>query len=178
MIIIPTAWFQNKQITKQRRQARKEKRADITMKVILTQDVKGSGKKGDLVNVADGYAKNFLLKKGMAVIADANAVNMKNTKDAAERHHAAVEMQKAQEMAKELSGKTVKLTAKAGSNGRLFGSITAKEVAEALTKEYGVSIDKRKLSLESDIKAFGSYTCEVKLHTGVMAKLTVMVTEA
>ena len=111
------------------------------MKVILTQDVKGSGKKGDMINVADGYAKNFLIKKGMAVVADANAVNMKMTKDAADRHHAAVEMQKAQDTAKELSGKTIKLTAKAGTNGRLFGSVTAKEIAEELEKSYHVSID-------------------------------------
>lgn len=148
------------------------------MKVILTQDVKGTGKKGDLVNVADGYAKNFLLKKGMAVIADANAVNVKNTQDAAARHHAAVEMQKAQDTAKELSGKTIKLTAKAGSNGRLFGSVTAKEIADELKKSFGIEIDKRKISLESDIKAFGSYAFEVKLHTGVSAKMTVMVSEA
>ncbi len=148
------------------------------MKVILTQDVKGSGKKGDLVNVADGYAKNFLLKKGLAVIADANAVNVKNTQDAAARHHAAVELQKAQELSKTLSGKTIKLTAKAGSNGRLFGSVTAKEIAEELKKSFDLEIDKRKISLESDIKAFGSYAFEVKLHTGVSAKMTVMVSEA
>ena len=147
------------------------------MKVILTQDVKGSGKKGDMINVADGYAKNFLIKKGLAVVADANAVNMKMTKDAADRHHAAVEMQKAQDTAKELSGKTIKLTAKAGTNGRLFGSVTAKEIAEELEKSYHVSIDKSKISLESDIKAYGSYSCEIKLHTGVSAKMTVMITE-
>ena len=121
------------------------------MKVILTQDVKGSGKKGDMINVADGYAKNFLIKKGLAVVA--------------------------QDTAKELSGKTIKLTAKAGTNGRLFGSVTAKEIAEELEKSYHVSIDKRKISLESDIKAYGSYSCEIKLHTGVSAKMTVMITE-
>ncbi len=147
------------------------------MKVILTQDVKGTGKKGDLCNVADGYARNFLLAKGLAVVADANAVNVKNSKDAAARHHAAVELQAAQEQAKTLSGKVVKLTAKAGANGRLFGSITAKEIAEALKKSYGVEVDKRKISLDADIKAFGSYSFELKLHTGVSAKLTVMVTE-
>lgn len=147
------------------------------MKVILTQDVKGSGKKGDLVNVADGYAKNFLLKKGLAVIADSNAVNVKNTQDAAARHHAAVELQKAQEVAKTLSGKSVNLTAKAGSNGKLFGSVTAKEIAEKLKKSFGIEVDKRKISLESDIKAFGSYPFEVKLHTGVSAKMTAMITE-
>ncbi len=148
------------------------------MKVILTQDVKGSGKKGDLIQVADGYAKNFLLKKGMAVIADANAVNVKNTKDAAARHHAAVEMQKAQDLAKTLSGKTVSLTAKAGANGRLFGSVTPKEIAEALKKAFAVEIDKRKISLDTEIKTFGSFPFEVKLHTGVSAKMTVTVAEA
>lgn len=148
------------------------------MKVILTEDVKGSGKKGDLVNVADGYAKNFLLKKGLAVIADSNAVNVKNAKDAAARHHAAVEMQAAQELAKELSGKTVNLKAKAGTNGRLFGSVTAKEIAEELQKSFGVTVDKRKITLSMEIKAYGSYSFEVKLHTGVTAKMTAMVTEA
>lgn len=148
------------------------------MKVILTQDVKGTGKKGDLVNVADGYARNFLLAKGMAVVADANAVNVKNAKDAAARHHAAVEMQEAQDLAKELNGKIVKLTAKAGANGRLFGSVTAKEIAEELKKSFGIEIDKRKISLSLEIKTFGSYPFEIKLHTGVSAKMTAMVTES
>ena len=146
------------------------------MKDILKEDVKGQGKKGQLVNVSDGYARNFLLPRGLAMEADAQAMNDLKNKAEAARHHAAMEKQNAEEAAKALKGKTVKLTAKAGSAGRLFGSVTTKEVAEGLKAQFQVEVDKRKISM-ADVKAFGSYEAEVKLYPGISAKITVMVGE-
>lgn len=146
------------------------------MKVILKEDVKGQGKKGQLVNVSDGYARNFLLPRGLAMEADAQAMNDLKNKEETARHHAAMEKQNAEEAAKALKGKTVKLTAKAGSAGRLFGSVTTKEVAEGLKAQFQVEVDKRKISM-ADVKAFGSYEAEVKLYPGISAKITVMVGE-
>lgn len=148
------------------------------MKVILLQDVKGSGKKGDLINAADGYARNFLIPRGLAMEATAGAINNKKVQDAAKAHHAQVELEEAQRAQKELEGKTVTVSARAGKEGRLFGAVTAKEVATALNEQYKLSVDKRKVSLSAEIKAFGTYEFELKLHTGVVAKMKVMVKEA
>lgn len=148
------------------------------MKVILLQDVKGSGKKGDLINAADGYARNFLIPKGLAMEATVGAINNKKVQDAAKAHHAQVELEEAQKAQKELEGKMVTVKAKAGKEGRLFGAVTAKEVATALSEQYKITVDKRKVSLSMDIKAFGTYDFDLKLHTGVVAKMKVMVQEA
>ncbi|MBQ4050742.1 MAG: 50S ribosomal protein L9 [Oscillospiraceae bacterium] len=148
------------------------------MKVILLQDVKGSGKKGDLINAADGYARNFLIPKGLAMEATTGAINNKKVQDAAKAHHAQVELEEAQKAQKELDGKIVTVKAKAGKEGRLFGAVTSKEVATALSEQYKVTVDKRKVSLSMDIKAFGTYSFELKLHTGVVAKMMVRVEEA
>ncbi len=147
------------------------------MKLILKQDVAGTGKKGQLVNVSDGYGRNFLLPKGLAMEANAQAMGELKSKQAAAEHRAAVEKQTAQETAQKLNEKTVKLVAKAGQGGRLFGSVTSKEVAEAIKKEFGVELDKRKISMD-DVKAFGSYTAQVKLHPGITATVYVVVGEA
>ncbi|MEA5012797.1 MAG: 50S ribosomal protein L9 [Angelakisella sp.] len=147
------------------------------MKVILKQDVKGSGKKGQMIEVSDGYANNFLLKKGLAIKATTQAVNEMKNRDAAEAFRLAEELKAAKASAAVIEGKTVKLTAKAGAGGKIFGSVTAKEVAEVIHKELGVELEKRKISLETDIKAFGTYTAEVKLYNGVTAKVYVMVGE-
>lgn len=147
------------------------------MKVILTEDVKGSGKKGDLVNVKDGYAKNFLLKKGLAVIADANTINQKNSKDAAAAHHAQELVDQAKAVADKISGKTVKVTAKAGEGGKLFGKITSKEISAVIQKDFGIEVNKKKISLQQEIKSYGTFSFEVKLHTGVSANMFVQVTE-
>ncbi len=146
------------------------------MKVILKQDVKGQGKKGQLVQVSDGYARNFLLPRGLAVEADATAMNDLKNKEDARLHHLAVEKKEAEDAAAKLGGKTVKIIARAGQGGRLFGSVTTKEVAEELKKQYDVTIDKRKIVM-ADAKAFGSYEAELKFPQGVSAKITVMVTE-
>ena len=146
------------------------------MKVILKQDVKGQGKKGERVQVSDGYARNFLFPKGLAMEANAQAMNeLKNREDAA-RYHAEMEQQAARETAQKLDGKTLKLTARAGQNGKLFGSVTTKEVAEELKKQFGVDVDKRKISM-ADIKAFGSYSAEIKMMQGIAATVTVVVTD-
>lgn len=147
------------------------------MKVILTKDVKGTGKAGDLVNVADGYARNFLLAKGAAIEASAAAVNAKKTKDDAASHHAKVEKENAVAVAEKINNKGITIKAKAGANGKLFGSITSKEIAEELEKTYQIEINKKKISLKTDIKSFGSYSCEIKLHQGVVAEVTVNVEE-
>lgn len=147
------------------------------MKVILLQDVKGSGKKGELVNVADGYARNFLLAKGLAIEATSAAINNKNMQDAAKAHHAQVELDNAKAEKEKIEGKTVHVTAKAGNGGKLFGAVTAKEIATALKQEYKIEIDKKKITLSNDIKAFGTFDFTVKLHNGVVASMKVQVSE-
>lgn len=147
------------------------------MKVILLQDVQGSGKAGDLVNVSDGYAKNYLVKRGLARVANAAAVNEKNTRDSAVAHRAAVELEEAEVLKKKLEGKDVTIKAKAGANGKLFGSITSKELAEELSRLYGMDINKKKVALSCDVKAYGSYSFEVKLHSGVSAAMKLIVIE-
>ena len=147
------------------------------MKVILTQDVQGSGKKGQVVNVSDGYARNFLLKRGMAIEANAQNMNVLKNKQAAQEHKIAMEKKACQETANAINGKTVKLTAKAGAGGKLFGSVTSKEIAEAISKQYGAEVEKRKIVLDSDIKAFGTYEFEVKLYQGISAKMYAQVSD-
>ena len=148
------------------------------MKVILQQDVKGSGKKGELVTVSDGYARNFLLKKGLAIEATPAAVNELNMAKKSKEFHEEAQYQQCVESASKIDGKTVSVKAKAGVGGKLFGSVTAKEIAAAVREAYGIDVDKRKISLDLDIKAFGSYEATVKLHPKVTAKITVSVTEA
>lgn len=146
------------------------------MDVILKQDVKDLGKKGQKVSVSDGYARNFLFPRGLAMEANAQALNELKNRQAAETHRLAVELEQANANAAKLSGKTVKIAAKAGQNGKLFGSVTAKEIAEHIKTAFQIEIDKRKISVE-DIKAFGTYECEVKFPQNVTAKLYVLIGE-
>jgi large subunit ribosomal protein L9 len=146
------------------------------MKVVLKQDVKGLGKKGELVNASDGYARNFLFPKNLAVEANAqNMTELKNREQAA-KYKIETDTAEAKKNAEKMSGKTITITAKAGQNGKLFGSVTAKEIAEKIEKEFGIKTDKRKITVE-DIKQFGTYEFEIKLYTGVSAKLFVRVGE-
>lgn len=147
------------------------------MKVVLRQDVKGVGKKDELVEVAEGYGRNFLLPRKLAVEANAAAVNDVKNKESAKEHHAQVELDEAKDAAAKLNGKTVTLHAKAGTGGRLFGAVTAKDIAEAAAAQLGITLEKRKFVLEGDIKNFGSYPVEVKIHAGVTAKITAKVEE-
>ncbi len=146
------------------------------MKVILLADVKGQGKKGELCNVSDGYARNFLFPKKLAVEADAAAMSELKSKNASAEHHKKEEKAAAQRLAEQLEGKRFTLTAKAGANGKLFGSVTSKEIAAEVTRATGISIDRKKLNV-ADIKAYGEYTAEIKLYTGISAKFTVEVKE-
>lgn len=147
------------------------------MKVVLLADVKGSGKKGELVNVSDGYARNFLLPRGLAKEANAQAMNELKNAEASRQHKIQVETEAARQAAELLNGKSVKIVATGGQGGRLFGSVTAKEIAEEIKKQYQVEVDKRKIELPMDIKAFGSYECEIKLYGGISAKIFAVVVE-
>ena len=144
------------------------------MKIIFTQDVKGSGKKGEVKNVADGYARNFLINKGLAVDATANLLDGQK---ASAQHKKDVEKQNAEDIKNIINEKTILAKVKAGSNGRLFGSVTTGNISELIEKQFGAKIDKKKIVLKSEIKNFGTYEAEIRLYNGVSAKITVDVTE-
>ena len=148
------------------------------MKVILLKDMKGTGKKGDIIEVNDGYARNFLLPRKLAKEANAQAMNELKNAEASKAYKIKSETEEAQRASDALSGKIVRITGKAGQGGRLFGSVTAKEIAQEIKKQFGFEIDKRKINLDGDIKAFGTYQLEIKLYAGITAKLSVSVTEA
>ena len=147
------------------------------MKVVLLADVKGSGKKGQLVNVSDGYARNFLFPKKLAKEANAQAMNELKNAEAAREYKIKTETENAQKNAGALSGKTLKIYAKPGQAGRIFGSVTAKEIAEEIKKQFGIEVDKRKVVLPMDIKAFGTYNFDVKFYGGITASMSVAVCE-
>lgn len=146
------------------------------MKVILLADVKGKGKKGELCNVSDGYARNFLFPKNLAIEADNAAMSELKSRNESAAHHKQEEIDAAKATAQRLDGKSVSIAAKGGSNGRLFGSITSKEIALEVEKQLGIKIDRKKMSV-ADIKNFGEYTAEIKLYNGITANITVKVTE-
>ena len=147
------------------------------MKVMLTQDVKAQGKKGDLINVSDGYANNFLLKKGLAKVATKQAINELEGKKGAEEYRRNQEEEKAKNIADRMKEFTVKLTAKSGKEGKLFGSITSKDVAQALKEQYNIEVDKRKIDLPDGIKTCGTRDVNVSLYHGVTGTFKVQVTE-
>lgn len=148
------------------------------MKVIFIKDVKGSAKKGELKEVADGYARNMLLKKGLAVEATPENINKLQGQQASAQHKKDMEKQNAEEIKAVIDGKQVSIQAKAGTGGRLFGSVTSAQIAQELEKQYGCKIDKKKIVLKSDIKAFGSFSAEIRLYTGISAAISIEVTEA
>ncbi len=148
------------------------------MKVILQQDVKGQGKKGEMVEVSEGYGRNYLLPRKLAIAANADNINQMKQAEASRAHHAAVEKAAAQETVKKMEEITVHLTAKGGTSGRIFGSVTSKEICTQLKKEHGIDIPKQKLVLKESIKNFGSYQIKVKLYPEVVGTLKVQVTEA
>ena len=148
------------------------------MKVVLLQDVRGQGKKGDLVNVSDGYARNFLFPKNLAAIADAKVLNELKGKEEARLHKIEVEKAEANAISEKLKTLVVKLTAKPGTDGRLYGSVTAKDIAEALAKQHSIEIDKRKLQITEPIRTFGTHLIEVKLYPQITGTVNVVVTEA
>ena len=148
------------------------------MKVILKQDVKSIGKKDEIHEVSDGYARNYLLPRKIAREANAQAMNEYKNAENSKNFKIATQKAQAEQQKKMLEGKKFVMTAKAGQGGRLFGSITAKQVAEEIKKQYNIVVDKRKVVLDCDIKEFGTYKAEVKLYTGISANIDVQVTEA
>ena len=147
------------------------------MKVILQQDVKGQGKKGQLVDVSDGYARNFLLPKKLAVIATAENLNTMKQQEKARKAQQAAEKAEAEALSKKLESLTVKVAAKAGEGGRLFGAVTAKEISECLAQQHGLNIAKTKLVLDEPIKACGGYKIKAKLGYEIVGTVNVMVVE-
>ena len=146
------------------------------MKVILLQDVKAQGKKGDLINVSDGYARNFLFPKKLAIEADKGALADLKNKEEARLFKIEQEKKQAKEIAEKLQSVQVRIKASAGADGRFYGAVTSKEVAEQLQAQHGIAVDRRKIQMDS-IKAFGSYTLEVKLYTDVSGKINLLVTQ-
>ncbi len=147
------------------------------MKVILIADVKGQGKKNDVIEVSDGYAKNFLIPRKLAKPADAQSLNDVKVKEAARLYRIETERKEAKELAEKLKSILVEIVAPGGTDGRLYGSVTTKDVAEQLKKAHGVEIDKKKLSLSDPIKAYGTYEVEAKLYSEVVGKVRVKVTD-
>ncbi len=145
------------------------------MKVILLQDVKGTGKKGEIKNVSDGYARNFLIGKGLAVEATSANVNKMEGRKASEQHKIDVAKQEATAQAAKLEGKKQVIRDKAGQGGRLFGAVTPGNVADELEKQFGFAVDTRKLTVSSEMKNAGDYSAEAKFYNGISAKFTVSV---
>lgn len=148
------------------------------MKVVLLKDVKGQGKKDDIINVSDGYARNFLLPKGLAAEVSGSVLNDIKNREAAKAHRIEVERDAAMQLAEKLSGISVKLTVKSGAGGKLYGSVTAKDIGEALQKQHGIEVDRRKIALDEPIRQYGTYSLNVKLYTDVAGKINLVVAEA
>lgn len=146
------------------------------MEVILNQDVKSLGKKGEKVSVAEGYARNFLFPRKLAVEVSAQAITELKNRESSNQHKIDTDIANAKAAAAKLNGKELKVVAKAGSNGKLFGSVTSKEVASEIKKQLGIDVDKRKVIM-NDIKSFGTFEAEIKLYQGISAKLSVVVGE-
>lgn len=148
------------------------------MKVILLQDVKSIGKKGEIANVSDGYARNYLLPRKLAKEANAQAMNEYNNAVAAQEFKVKTDTENARKLAESLKEKSVIIPVKAGQSGRFFGSVTVKEVAAELKKQLSIDVDKRKINLPVEIKAFGTFNADVKLYPGITAKVKIVVNEA
>ena len=143
------------------------------MKVILLDNIKGVGKKDEIINASDGYARNFLFPKKLAVEANNENLNKLKTKKQSEQYKKDVDKANAQEIAKKLDGITLSIKVKAGENGKIFGGVTAKEIAEELNKQYKIDIDKKKIVLNENIKNIGSFDINIKLYEGVLGTLKV-----
>lgn len=147
------------------------------MKVILLADVKGQGKKNDVIEVSDGYGKNFLIPRKLAKVADAQSLNDVKLKEEARLYRIETEKKEAKALAEQLKALMVKIPASSGADGRLYGSITSKDIVEKLSADHGIVIDKRKLVMNDPIKAYGKYEIDVKLYTEVSGKINVLVCE-
>ena len=144
------------------------------MKVILLKDIKGTGKKDQIIEASDGYASNFLFPKGLAREANATNLNAIENAKSAQKHREDVERAKAEEIRKEISGKVIRITARGAEGGKLYGSVTAQEIADALNKQYGVKVEKRKIDV-ANIRNAGDFTVNVWLYAGITAEMTAKV---
>ena len=147
------------------------------MKVILKQDVKSIGKKDEIHEVSDGYARNYLLPRGLAAAADANAMNTARTKSEAKAHHEAEAKAAAEDLAAKIKDQIITVKVKGGASGKLHGKVTGKDVADQLTRLTGTEIDKKKVEMPSNIKEFGTYDAQIRLHAGVVAPFKIKVEE-
>ena len=145
------------------------------MKVILLKDVKAQGKKGELVNVSDGYARNYLFPQKLAIEADAQAMNELKNREASKKHKIEVEVAEAKALAAKIKETQLEIKTSCGADDRLYGAITSKDIADALEKQYGIVLDKRKISLDKPIKSCGSYELDVRLYTDISEKLKVSI---
>lgn len=145
------------------------------MKVILKQDIKGVGKKDQVINAADGYARNFLLPKGLAIPADTGNMNNLKAKNESIEYRKGEDLKEAKEIAERMKSLTLKLKVKTGDNGKLFGAVTSKEIAEALKEQFDIKVDKKKVLLSESIKEAGVRKVEIKLNEGVIASISVMI---
>jgi large subunit ribosomal protein L9 len=148
------------------------------MKVILKQDIKGVGKKDQVINAADGYARNFLLPKGLAIPADTGNMNNLKAKNESKEYRKGEDLKEAKAIAEKMKSLTLKLTVKAGDNGKLFGAVTSKEISEALKTQFNIVVDKKKVLLSESIKEAGCRKVDIKLNEGVIGTITVMITPA
>ncbi|NLY17675.1 MAG: 50S ribosomal protein L9 [Clostridiaceae bacterium] len=145
------------------------------MKVILKQDVQKLGKKNEMVNVSDGYARNYLIPKGLAVVATASAINEMKMWQNAEKSRKETELSNAKKLQEKINGMSLTFVSKAGENGKLFGSITSRDISEKLEKDHKITVDKRKIIMPEAIKTLGTHEIEIKLHAGVSSILKVVV---
>ena len=145
------------------------------MKVVLLADVKGQGKKNQVVDVSDGYARNFLLPRKLAVLADAKVMGEIKSKEEAEAFRVREEQKAARALAERLASISVKIKCSAGADGRLYGAVTAKDVAEVLARDFGITVDKRKISMNEQIRSYGVFPVEVRLYADVVGKFSVVV---
>ena len=147
------------------------------MKVILLKDVKSQGKKDALINVSDGYARNFLIPRGLAVEADAKALNDIKNREAAKKHKIDLEVAAANETKSRLEGVVVKIRGKAGTDGKLFGSVTSADVADELARQHGIEVDRKKIVMDAPVKQFGTYQFNVKLYPEITGVINVVVAD-
>ncbi len=147
------------------------------MKVVLLKDVKSQGKKDDLITVSDGYARIYLIPKGLAVEAAAKALNDIKNREAAKKHKIELEIAAANETKAKLETVVVKIRGKAGADGKLYGSVTSADIAEELMRQHGIEVDKRKIVIDTPVKAFGTYSFNVKLYTEIVGAINVVVSD-
>ena len=147
------------------------------MKVMLLADVKGQGKKDEIINVSDGYARNFLFPKKLAVVADNKAISDAKAKEETKRHKIEVEKAQANDLAARMDAVQVKIAQTGGADGKLYGSVTSSDIAEAIKEQHGIEIDRRKIQMDGAIKAFGTYDLDVKLYPEIVGKVHLIVTE-